>query len=274
MSKHLFTALLLLIFSCSAHSTAQPTRVVSINLCTDQLLLMLADNAQIASVSYLAAESNSSFMAEKAQQYPVNHEKIEELLSLKPDLVLASEYSNRALIQLMQKLGHQVEIFPLPSDIKGIQSNITRMARLLKQEERGRQLIEQMNQRIGKIIQQQPATRPKALFYQPNHYTSGRGTLQDTALQLAGWRNLAAELGIQGYNPIDLEDLLLAEPEQFFTSPYAPGSHSLAEQQLSHPAFKHVTAGREMIEIDYKYWICGGPMIADAIEQLHRSLPR
>ena len=213
-------------------------------------------------------------MAKEAQQYQVNHEKIEELLSLKPDLILASAYSNRALIQLMQKLGHQVETFPLPSDIEGIQANITRMAQLLGQEKRGQQLVEQMSQRIDQVIKQQPAVHPKALFYQPNHYTSGRNTLQDTALRVAGWRNLAAELGIEGYNPIDIEDLLMADPEQLFTSPYAPGAHSLAEQQLSHPALQRVTAGREMIEIDYKYWICGGPMIAEAIEQLHRSLPQ
>jgi len=274
MSKQLITALLLIICSFPSQSAEPPTRVASINLCTDQLLLMLADSRQIASISYLAVESSSSFMAEEAQQYQVNHEKIEELLSLKPDLILASEYSNRALIQLMQKLGHQVETFPLPSDIEGIQANITRMAQLLGQEKRGQQLVEQMNQRIDQVIKQQPAVHPKAIFYQPNHYTSGRNTLQDTALRVAGWRNLAAELGIEGYNPIDIEDLLMADPEQLFTSPYAPNSNSLAEQQLSHPALQRVTAGRKMIEIDYKYWICGGPMIADAIEQLHRSLPQ
>ncbi len=147
------------------------------------------------------------------------------------------------------------------------------MAQLLGQEERGQQLIQQMGQRLEQIAQQQPAVRPKALFYQPNGYTSGESTLQNTALQLAGWRNLAAELGIQGYRAIDIEALLLAEPEQLFTSPYAPGSQSRAQQQLLHPALKRVTAGREMIEIDYKYWICGGPMIADAVEQLHQSLP-
>ena len=83
-----------------------------------------------------------------------------------------------------------------------------------------------MSQRLEQIAKQQPAVRPKAISYQPNGYTSGSNTLQDTALQLAGWRNLATELGIQGYRAVDIEALLLAEPEQFFTSPYAPGSHS------------------------------------------------
>ncbi len=274
MRKPLLFTLLLLICPLSSHGAEPPSRVVSINLCTDQLLLMLADPAQITSISYLALEPGSSFMAEQAQQHQVNHTKAEELLTLKPDLILASEYSDRALIQLMQKLGYQVETFSLPSSIDGIRSNITHMAQLLGQEADGQQLIQQMNQRIEQVVQQQPARRPKALFYQPNGYTSGSNTLQNTALQLAGWRNLAAELGIQGYRTIDIEALLLAQPEQLFTSPYAPGSQSLAQHQLSHPALKRVTAGKEMVEIDYKFWICGGPMIADAVEQLHQKLPK
>ncbi len=274
MSRPLFIALLLLICPLSSQGAEQPARVVSINLCTDQLLLMLADPAQITSISYLALEPNSSFMAKQAKQHPINHAKAEELLTFKPDLILANEYSDRALIGLVQKLGYQVETFPLPSSIEGIQGNITRMAQLLGQEKRGQQLIKQMDQQLDKIAQQQPAVRPKALFYQPNGYTSGENTLQNTALQLAGWRNLAAELGIQGYRAIDIETLLLAEPEQLFTSSYAPGSQSRAQQQLLHPALKRVTAGREMIEVDYKQWICGGPMVADAVEQLHQSLPK
>jgi len=274
MSKTLFIALLLLICPLSSQASEQPTRIVSINLCTDQLLLLLADPSQITSISYLALEPTSSFMAEQAQQYQINHAKAEELLTLKPDLILANEYSDRALIALLEKLGYQVERFPLPFSIEGIQRNIARMAQLLGQEPRGEELINQMNQRLDNIAQQRPATPPKALFYQPNSYTSGSNTLQDTALHLAGWRNLAAEVGIEGYSAIDIEALLLAEPEQLFTSPYAPGSRSLAQHQLSHPALKRVTAGRAMIEVDYKFWICGGPMIADAVEQLHRSLPR
>jgi len=272
MSKLLLVVLLL--YPLIGHGVERPSHIASINLCTDQLLLMVADNQQIASISYLALEPNSSFMAEQARQHNINHQKIEELLTLKPDLILASEYSDHALLTQLTKLGYQVETFPLSSTIEGIQKNITHLAKLLGQEERGQQLIKQMDQRLDKIAQQQPAVRPKALFYQPNGYTSGDNTLQNTALQLAGWRNLAADLGIKGYRTIDMEALLLAEPEQIFTSSYAPGSHSLAQQQLLHPALKKITADKEIVDIDYKYWICDGPMIAEAVEQLHQSLPQ
>ena len=266
---------LLFVLACafSQKGMAQANRVASINLCTDQLLLMLADKEQIASITQLSREPKSSFMAEQAKEYAVNHAKVEELLILKPDLILTSEYSDRQLVAMLKSFGLRVEIIPSSSNLDDIRSNIRKVAQLIDQQDRGEQLIQQMDERLEQIVTAQSGARPKAMFYQPNGYTSGRNTLQDTALTLAGWRNISAELGYEGYGSIDLEALLLAEPEQLFTSVYAPGTQSLAQGQLSHPALKKLLKGKKLIDIDYKYWICGGPMIVDAIEILNKSLP-
>lgn len=272
MSSARLFLLFLIVCVIPLQGMAQASRVVSINLCTDQLLMMLADKQQIASITQLAREPKSSFMAEQAKEYPVNNARLEELLILKPDLIIASEYTDRQLITMLEKLGVPVEVIMSSSDIDDIHSNIRKMAALLGHQARGEQLIEQMNQRLEQVVVPRSDHQPKAMFYQPNGYTSGRDTLQDTALRLAGWRNVSAELGYQGYGSIDLEALLLAAPERLFTSSYAPGTQSLAQGQLSHPVLKRLLKGKQMIDIDYKYWICGGPMIVEAIEQLNKSL--
>ena len=252
---------------------AVPQRVVSINLCTDQLLLMLADPDQISSISHLAIEPESSFMAEQASKYPVNHSKTEELLALKPDLIVAGQYSASRMVGLMKELGYRVEIFPIVNDLEGIRAAISRMADLLGKPKRGMQLIAQMQQRLAAAKLNRPKVKPAAAIYQPNGYTSGSNTLQDVALTLAGWENVAATMGINGYSTIDLESLLLARPQQLFSSAYAPGTQSRAQQQLNHPALRRSTQGREIVNIDYRYWICGGPMITEAVDQLQKSLP-
>lgn len=245
-----------------------PARVVSINLCTDQLLLMLARPEQIASVSRLALEPNSSFMAETAANYPVNDAKIEQLLSLHPDLVLASGFAPHPVVRILRQLGYRVEMLPLSNNVEEIRQNIRLMARLLNADEKGETLLTEMDRRLERIASSTPRTASTALFYQPRGYTSGLDTLQHEALLLAGWRNLSAELGIKGYNSIDLESLLLANPQQIFSSVYAPGTDSLAQRQMHHPALDWITQRRPIINIPYKYWICGGPMIADAVEML------
>jgi iron complex transport system substrate-binding protein len=213
-------------------------------------------------------------MAKKARLYPTNSGRAEELLALKPDLILASQYTDPGLVNLLRKLKLRVETFPLTATIEDIRHAIMHMAKLLGRAEQGKALIEQMDRRLAKIAKNPPARRPRGAFYQPNGYTSGSGTLQDVALTLAGWDNIAARLGVKGYGSIDLERLLMAKPEQLFNSAYAPGTQSLAQQALHHPALIQITQGRDIINIGYKYWICGGPMIADAVELLHRSLPQ
>jgi iron complex transport system substrate-binding protein len=47
----------------AAPADTAPRRVVSINLCTDQLAMMLAAPGQLVSVSDLAADPHSSAMA-------------------------------------------------------------------------------------------------------------------------------------------------------------------------------------------------------------------
>ena len=261
--------LLLLSWFWSLQLTAAsaPERVVSINLCTDQLLLMLASPEQIASVSHLATDPDSSFMADRASAYPLNHARLEELLALSPDLILANPYSPRSVVVFMRKLGYRVEEFAMAESIGDIRRNIERMAALLGAEARGKAMVDEMERRLGEV-EGHHGPRPKGMFYQPRGYTSGSRTLQDDALEAAGWQNLAKLMGIEGYRAVDLESLLLAAPDQLFTSPYAPDTDSRAQRQLRHPALRRAIGDRPLLEIDYRYWICGGPMIVDAVAAL------
>ncbi len=255
-------------------SAERPQRVVSINLCSDQLLLMLADPDQVASVSNLAVEPLSSFVAEQAERFPLNQARAEELIALRPDLVLASIHDNPRLLTTLETLGYRVERLPSVSDLAGIVASIRRVAGLLNQTERGETMIHRMRQRLDSGVATTPASRPSALFYQPRGYTSGRHTLQDEALRLAGWRNLAAEQGIEGYAPVDMEHLLRWQPQQLFTSTYDGSGDSLAERQLLHPALRRMTADRPLQPVPYRYWICPGPMLADAVALLREARSR
>jgi len=264
----ILTAIILAMALSSADAKTKPQRIVSMNLCSDQLLMLLVAPERIASISALSLDPHSSYMADAAKSHHTNHGKTEEILPLKPDLVLASGYAARPAIELLRRLGHRVEMLPMSTDIKGIRENISTLASLVGEEEKGAKLIEQMDMKIARIQKQLHGSKEKAIFYQPRGYTSGKNTLQDEALRLAGWKNVAADVGINGYSTIGLEELLLAQPAQIFTSSYAPGTSSMAQRQLQHPALRRLTSGRPMVEIDFRLWICDGPMIADAIEAL------
>src|SRR4029453_1275136 len=73
-------------------SGQKPKRVVSLNLCVDELLLRLADPRNLASATWLARDPANSNVAELAQSIPVNHGLVEEIIPLNPDLVIAGIY--------------------------------------------------------------------------------------------------------------------------------------------------------------------------------------
>ncbi|MCU7943995.1 MAG: ABC transporter substrate-binding protein [Candidatus Thiodiazotropha sp. (ex Cardiolucina cf. quadrata)] len=266
-------ATLLMLISGMAIAAEPPQRVVSVNLCSDQLLLMLADPQQVASVSHLSRDPDSSFVADAAAAFPLNHARAEEIIRLKPDLILVTPHTNPRLRTTLEQLGYPLHQLSLGHRLDDIVEDIRQLAARLGQESRGESLIQQMRRRLPSKAAK-AAHLPTAIFLQPRGYTSGRDTLQDEALRLAGWRNLAAQQGVEGYTPVPLEQVLHWQPGTLFTSAYNGAGDSLAERQLRHPALQRLLADNPMVEIPYKYWICPGPMLADAVALLREARER
>jgi iron complex transport system substrate-binding protein len=241
--------------------------VVSLNLCTDQWLLLLADPAQVAGVSHLAADPEHSYMAREAGRHPALYPRIEPILGRRPDLVLGASYTSPPLVGLLRRLGVRVELLPLGEDLDGIRAGVRRLAALLGRGARGESLLAEMDRRLAAIPPPE-LPRPRGLFIQPNGYSAGLGTLQDLSLRLAGWRNAAAEAGLEGYGPLTLETLVSLRPDRFIVSPFHDHTDSLAQRQLRHPALVATRGGRPFLELPYNLWICGGPMLAEAVERL------
>ena len=66
-----------------------PQRVVSVNLCADLLLLALLPRDRIVSLSPYAADAAMSPLAAQASGIAINHAQVEEIIGMRPDLVLA-----------------------------------------------------------------------------------------------------------------------------------------------------------------------------------------
>lgn len=125
-----------------AHAQEPPKRVVSINVCTDQLAMLLADEKQLQSVSYLSRDPLLSVMTEKAKRLPANHGQAEEVFLMKPDLVLAGTFSSRATVELLRDLGMRVEEFAPARSFEDITVHMKRMGALLgRKKKRTRRLL-------------------------------------------------------------------------------------------------------------------------------------
>ncbi|WP_109612784.1 ABC transporter substrate-binding protein [Pseudaminobacter salicylatoxidans] len=245
-----------------------PRRVVSMNVCTDQLAMLLAGGGQLYSVSALAGDTESSVLADEAGRYVINHGLAEEVFLMSPDLVIAGTYTTRTTVDLLRRLGFRVEEFAPANSFADIGEHITRMGELLGRQEKAAALIAQMEARLA-ALRAQPASGKTVALYYANSYTSGAGTLVDETVKAAGLVNIADTLGMQGTSQLPLEMLVLENPDLVVTSHGEYARPALAEEGYVHPAFKALIAGRKVVDVPARYTICGAPFTLEAARIMH-----
>src|SRR5215510_6279758 len=123
--------------ACAFAGDPPPTRVVSLDLCTDQLLIELAQRDRIAAVTHLAADPAVSAIPEKARGIPITHGAAEDVLRYDPDLILAGPFGVAASVDLLRRLGRRVVIVPLPQDLGGVRIAVQAVAAAAGAEREG-----------------------------------------------------------------------------------------------------------------------------------------
>lgn len=258
---------------CAAPAAAKPPqRVMSINLCTDQLALMLLPRERIVSVSWLARDPALSAMAETARHVPVNHGASEEVLRARPDMVLAGTFTTRATVETLRALGAPlVEAPPAESwdDIRRITRDV---GDALGERAKADAALARMDATLARLAARAPLQKPVVAFWSGPGMAPGAGTLSDAVVQAAGARNLARELGIQGFGTLDAERLIASSPDLLITAEATP-EPSLRSEAARHPAIRNRWAGR-MLSVPEALTSCGGPFTADAAVALRAEIDR
>lgn len=245
---------------------AKPTRVVSMNLCTDQLAMLLADPDQLLSVSHLAGDPLVSSMTLEAQSYVTNFGRAEEIYMLNPDLILVSTYTNRATVDMFKRLGLRVEAIAPVTRLEEVRERILEIGVLLGRQEHAnnvatRYMADLDNIRIA------IGNGPRAALYAANGWTSGDNTLAGQILLTAGMRNIASESGITYNGTLHLETLAMAQPDLIIGSATYQG-HSRSEEILIHPIVESFKRNEARSHIHNSDWFCGTPHILKAVRRL------
>lgn len=248
--------------------TARPQRIVSINLCADELLLRLADRERIASVTRWARDAGDSNVAALAAGLPANHGLAEEVMALRPDIVLAGVYGPQNTIGILRRLGVNVVQFDVPNSLDDVRSEIRRLAAAIGEQARGETLIGEIDARFAALAPQAHAPPLRAVVLRPNGITAGRGSLVEDIMRRAGLQNLAAELDTGNYLQIPLEAVALQGADVVIVDGESDGPPSLATETLNHPIVAALGRRVRIVSMPAKLWTCGGPNLVDAAQRL------
>jgi len=237
-----------------------PQRVVSMNVCTDQLALLIAAPGQIVALSHFATDPEMSALAAAAAGFAQSRGDAEAIALLAPDLVLADVWSSPATLDMLARLGIRVEQFSPGVSAPDIRAKIERMGTVLGQPERAAQVLARFDASLAAIRRPGPGLR--AAIYGPGGFGYGTATLEGQILALAGFANVVAGPGLDWGGRLDPERLLLAAPDLVIAG--AAGA-SRAEELLAHPALRHLRVARGLRDAN---WVCAAPAMLDAAAEL------
>lgn len=243
----------LLLVLCLLAGPAQAQRVVSLNLCTDDYLVLLAP-AKIVALSPLARDPALSAVADEAAKIPWVRPDAEAVLALHPDLILAGPYGAQTTLAALESRGLRVERTGFPQDFPAIRAETRRLAAILGVGATGETLLARMDARLAAVRPRPPL---RTIGLGPRGYAAGPGSLQDAVLRAAGLANIgqAGRLSLEA---------VAAHPPALLVVGEAPKTPSLATDLLLHPVLR----GIPRKTFPPATMICAGPWTADAVAAL------
>jgi iron complex transport system substrate-binding protein len=236
-------------------------RVASLNLCTDELLLLLGQPRQIVSVSHLSRSPRETSLWRQAKRYPVNDGKLESVLASRPQLILTMGGSGGARQALAQRFGARLIELPYPSSPSDVAAQAEQVAGLL-----GRPAAALPYRRqLARLVASRPPAEEGAFLGGGGLSLSPEG-LGASWLLLAGFRQPALTGG-----RLSLEALATKPPKWLIRSNYRADQASRGAALLNHPLVTRLQP--RTLVTDGRAWTCGGLPMLSEVEGL-RSLRR
>jgi iron complex transport system substrate-binding protein len=260
--------------ACAGTAYAEtPRRVVSFNLCADQLVVALADPDQIAALSPYATDRNLSVVAGEARAFRSIDWQAESTILLKPDLVLVGPNDRSVTRRMLTRQGLRVVEVDLVSDLAAARAQIRDVAALLGHPERGEQLLAMLEAARMKLQQTPRPPFKTALVIERGGYAQGPQSLAATLLAEAGFKAPAgAPAGYGGFIP--LEKLLMLRADVMFIKdpPREPGDQGAL--YFTHPALQALYSPARRVALPARYTMCGGSALVAAFDYLADALSK
>lgn len=246
----------------------KPQRIVSVNMCLDELVLRLAEPQHVASVTWLSRDPLNSNVADIARTVPINHGAAEEALLAHPDLVLVGPFTPAPTRAMLTHVGAPVVEYGVPETLADVRAQVRDVAKTLGEPAHGEALVADLDRRLDAASLDPRLPKLKAIILRPMGFTVGPGSLVDELLARAGIENIAERLGIGSYQQVPLERVATLDADVLIVNSEGVGAPSLATEALHHPLIAALAKNLQVVAVPSKLWTCAGPGVADAVEAL------
>lgn len=195
-----------------------PKRIISLAPSITEILFALGLNEEIVGVTDFCDYPEAALTRPRIGGF-VNP-NIEKIVSLKPDLIIATRDGNRMeTIHRIEEL--RFPVFVIDSKgLDGVMKTINSIGDIVLRQDESSKIVGDMMARKEKVVRlTRSLSKPKVFFqigYAPM-ITAGKGTLADDLIRIAGGRNISEDESVS-YKPYSIETILSKAPEVIIIS--------------------------------------------------------
>jgi len=256
--------------AAAAAAQPKPMHILSMNMCTDLLLLQMVPKARIASVSYVAHDAVLALFPGADDGLAINHGTAEDILKQKPDLILAGEYSTPVTTAMARRVGARLVQVRESTTFAEIRETVRQVGEAIGEPERAAALVGHIDAVLADLAARPPKRRLRVVAWSGGSSVPGRDSLTNAIVEAAGAVNIAALPG-KHYATFGAEELLAADPDALLFEGVKFGKPSLRSDEGQHPVVRRIYGARRISYNEAAHG-CGLPQSADAARDLRRAL--
>jgi iron complex transport system substrate-binding protein len=249
-------------------AAAKPQRILSMNQCTDLMVLQLVPKGRVAAVTYLARDGAQALFPGAADGVAVNYGTPEDIIKFRPDLILAGDFSTAITRRLAREVGAPIVEVKSTRTFDDVRRNLRQIGAAVGEPARAEAMIRQMDARLASLAAHPPVRPVRVVAWDGGATVPGTDTFANRIITAAGAVNIAAQPG-PIYTGYDVERLLQAQPDALL---FGGGDKPLLQtEEARHRVVRRAFAGR-FIGYPEVVFNCGLPQSAKAAVDLRRQL--
>ena len=263
-------SLLILLLLCQLFGSAQEARrIVSLVPWVTKILYQMGEQKRLVGcTNYCQVETSDKIQVVAS----VAGVSIENVLMLKPDLVIASSLNKPETIDNLKKFGIRVEYQSFPKSFEEICSDFIKIGELVGQEAKVKTIVAQQKERLMKLKASIPTGKNPRIFIQIGAkplFSAIPNTSMDDLIQLAGGKNIAASFKI---GSITREYVLKQDPEVIFIVTMGIVSQEEKDTWLKYAALS-ASKSKKVFILDADKTCSPTPILfVDALEEMIRLM--
>ncbi|NLW89078.1 MAG: ABC transporter substrate-binding protein [Clostridiaceae bacterium] len=198
----------------------EPMRIVSLAPNITELLFDLgAGEKLVGRTDYCNYPESALSIASVGS---IDMPSVETIVTLDPDLIIASSIFTEASYEALTELGYTVVVFHEEYDMDGVKDVIASVGAIMDCGTEAQSLIEAMDQRIQSAIEKIDSENRPSVYYAVSFgdygdYTAGGDTYVNALIEMAGGVNIASDITGWSYS---VEKLVEKDPDIILVNEY------------------------------------------------------